>query len=84
MSATILVLLVGKWTRVITFPGLSRDTWRKIWPLPVLYLGKQQEQVTIPPGLPDFSWYNIPKHVKMYQNGGKYTYQMSGKLTKRT
>jgi hypothetical protein len=24
-------------------------------------------------GLPDFSWYNIPKRVKMYQNGGKYT-----------
>jgi hypothetical protein len=23
--------------------------------------------------LPDFSWYNIPKRVKMYQNGGKYT-----------
>ena len=39
MAATIVVLLVGKWTRVITFPGLSIDTWKKIWPLPVLYLG---------------------------------------------
>eukprot|EP00088_Acartia_fossae_P058621 TRINITY_DN6883_c1_g1_i1.p1 TRINITY_DN6883_c1_g1~~TRINITY_DN6883_c1_g1_i1.p1 ORF type:complete len:334 (+),score=15.45 TRINITY_DN6883_c1_g1_i1:125-1126(+) len=37
--ATILVLQIGKLTKLITFPDLSRDTVRKIWPLPLMYLG---------------------------------------------
>jgi len=39
MTATILVLSIGKWSKVIAFPGLSKDTLRKIWPLPLFYIG---------------------------------------------
>ena len=39
MTATILVLLIGKWARIITFPSLSWDTWKKISPLPLFYIG---------------------------------------------
>ena len=39
MTATILVLLVCKWFRIINFPGLTKETVRKIWPLPLLYIG---------------------------------------------
>jgi hypothetical protein len=34
------------------------------------------------PGLPDLSWYNIPKRGKMYQMAIKC--QTDGKVTKRT
>ncbi len=54
MAATILVLLVGKWTRVITYPGLSKDTWRKIWPLPLFYIGAL------------FSFYNHEMFLESY------------------
>lgn len=37
--ATILVLQIGKTFKIISFPELSRDTARKIWPLPLMYLG---------------------------------------------
>jgi len=37
--ATILVLQIGKTFKIISFPELSRDTVRKIWPLPLMYLG---------------------------------------------
>lgn len=37
--ATILVLQVGKTCKIIKFPDLSRDTARRIWPLPLMYLG---------------------------------------------
>jgi len=39
MLATILILSVGKSLKIITFPELSTDTFRKIWPLPLMYLG---------------------------------------------
>merc|ERR1712223_2347605 len=39
MTATILVLLFCKWFRIINFPGLTKETVRKIWPLPLLYIG---------------------------------------------
>ena len=39
MTATILVLLIGKWFRIISFPKLTKDTARKIWPLPLFYIG---------------------------------------------
>jgi hypothetical protein len=42
--------------------------------------GKTFNNESLVPGLPDFSWYNIPKRVKcMYQNGGG---GMAGKSTK--
>jgi hypothetical protein len=31
------------------------------------------KQVGCRAGLPDFYWYNIPKRVGIYHNGGKYT-----------
>lgn len=37
--ATILVLHFGKLFKIISFPDLSRDTLRKVWPLPLMYLG---------------------------------------------
>lgn len=39
MTATILVLLICKWFRIVNYPSLSKETVRKIWPLPLLYLG---------------------------------------------
>jgi hypothetical protein len=39
MTATILILFIGKWFRIITFPTLTKDTFRKIWPLPLFYIG---------------------------------------------
>jgi len=37
--ATIIILRLGKLFNVISFPNLTKDTFRKIWPLPVTYLG---------------------------------------------
>eukprot|EP00092_Neocalanus_flemingeri_P005240 GFUD01005633.1.p1 GENE.GFUD01005633.1~~GFUD01005633.1.p1 ORF type:complete len:338 (+),score=77.44 GFUD01005633.1:309-1322(+) len=39
MLATLFILSVGKSLKIITFPDLSTDTFRKIWPLPLMYLG---------------------------------------------
>jgi len=39
MLATIFILRVGKFLKVISFPDLSTETFRKIWPLPLMYLG---------------------------------------------
>jgi len=39
MVATIVVLFVGKLFGVIKYPDFSRDVIKKVWPLPVLYLG---------------------------------------------
>lgn len=39
MAASIVVLGLAKQLRLITFPGLDRDTGRKIFPLPLIYLG---------------------------------------------
>lgn len=39
MAATILVLFVAKQFRVLHFPDLDLSTFRRIWPLPVIYIG---------------------------------------------
>ena len=39
MLATVLILFVGKKLSIVSFPDLSSDTFRKIWPLPLMYLG---------------------------------------------
>jgi len=39
MLATIFILAVGKSLKIISFPDLSTETFRKIWPLPLMYLG---------------------------------------------
>lgn len=39
MVSVILVLYIGKLFKIITFPDFNRDIPRKIWPLPVIYLG---------------------------------------------
>lgn len=39
MLATIFILNVGRSLKIITFPDLSTETFRKIWPLPLMYLG---------------------------------------------
>jgi len=39
MTATLIVLSLGKWLKIITFPNLSKDVLRKIWPLPLFYIG---------------------------------------------
>jgi len=39
MIATVIILNVGRLLRIIQFPDLTSDTFRKIWPLPLMYLG---------------------------------------------
>ncbi|XP_014672110.1 PREDICTED: UDP-N-acetylglucosamine/UDP-glucose/GDP-mannose transporter-like [Priapulus caudatus] len=39
MFATVIVLYAAKLLGIIQFPDISRDIPRKIWPLPILYLG---------------------------------------------
>lgn len=39
MVATVTILFVGKKLNIVSFPDLSSDTFRKIWPLPLMYLG---------------------------------------------
>ncbi|XP_065352336.1 UDP-sugar transporter UST74c [Cloeon dipterum] len=39
MIATVVVLFVGKRLRIIQFPDFARDTFKKIWPLPLIYIG---------------------------------------------
>lgn len=39
MLATLFILNVGRSLKIITFPDLSTETFRKIWPLPLMYLG---------------------------------------------
>merc|ERR1719461_2697507 len=39
MVATIIILYVTKKLNYISFPDLTADTFRKIWPLPLMYLG---------------------------------------------
>ena len=39
MLATVIILFVGKKLGIVSFPDLSSDTFRKIWPLPLMYLG---------------------------------------------
>ena len=39
MVATVTMLFVGKKLSIVSFPDLSSDTFRKIWPLPLMYLG---------------------------------------------
>jgi len=39
MIATVIILNIGKALGIINFPELSTDTFRKIWPLPLMYLG---------------------------------------------
>lgn len=39
MTASILVLGLGKQLHIIAFPDLDRDTGRKLFPLPLIYLG---------------------------------------------
>lgn len=37
--ATIVILKVGKVFKIVQYPDLGSDTFKKIWPLPVMYLG---------------------------------------------
>lgn len=37
--ATIVILKVGKLLKIVHYPDLATDTFTKIWPLPVMYLG---------------------------------------------
>lgn len=39
MTATLIVLSLGRWCKIIDFPKLSKDVLRKIWPLPLFYIG---------------------------------------------
>ena len=39
MLATILVLSSGKMLGKVSFPSLSSETFPKVWPLPLFYLG---------------------------------------------
>ncbi|XP_059097236.1 UDP-N-acetylglucosamine/UDP-glucose/GDP-mannose transporter-like isoform X2 [Tigriopus californicus] len=39
MVATISVLFIGRLFRIVTFPTFSPDIFRKIWPLPLFYIG---------------------------------------------
>lgn len=39
MVATIVVLFLGKKLKIVSFPGLELNTIRKIFPLPIIYIG---------------------------------------------
>jgi len=39
MVATVTILFLAKFFEVVSFPDLGRETLRKIWPLPLMYLG---------------------------------------------
>jgi hypothetical protein len=39
MVSTVVVLWLGKKMKYVTFPSLQRDTFSKIWPLPLIYAG---------------------------------------------
>ena len=39
MLATVLVLYSGKMLGKVSFPSLSSETFPKVWPLPLFYLG---------------------------------------------
>ena len=39
MLATILVLYSGKMLGKVSFPSISSETFPKVWPLPLFYLG---------------------------------------------
>lgn len=39
MVATLLILRVGKFLKIVKYPDLGADTFKKIWPLPIFYLG---------------------------------------------
>lgn len=39
MLSTVLVLLLGRRLGYVSFPPLQRDTFVKIWPLPLIYVG---------------------------------------------
>ena len=39
MIATVIILNIGRLFKIIQFPDLTSDTFRKIWPLPLMYLG---------------------------------------------
>jgi len=39
MVATVIILYVSKKLSIVSYPDLSSDTFRKIWPLPLMYLG---------------------------------------------
>lgn len=39
MVATILVLWIGRFVKIVQFPHLNTEVTRRIWPLPVIYLG---------------------------------------------
>ncbi|XP_067005132.2 UDP-sugar transporter UST74c [Anabrus simplex] len=39
MAATIVTLYIGKHLGIVNFPSLDRGVFRKIWPLPLIYIG---------------------------------------------
>lgn len=39
MTATILVLFIGKKLNIVGFPDFELNTFQKIWPLPLIYIG---------------------------------------------
>lgn len=39
MLATLIVLYIGKKLRIVSFPDFDLNTFGKIWPLPVIYVG---------------------------------------------
>ena len=39
MLATVTILFLAKFFKMVSFPDVGKDTLRKIWPLPLMYLG---------------------------------------------
>ena len=39
MLATVIILFLAKFFKMVSFPDVGKDTLRKIWPLPLMYLG---------------------------------------------
>ncbi|XP_018334922.1 UDP-sugar transporter UST74c [Agrilus planipennis] len=39
MTATIIVLFIAKQLRIVKYPDLEPNTFRKVWPLPLIYVG---------------------------------------------
>ena len=39
ITASIVILCTGKVLKIVSYPGLSRQTFRDIWPLPLFFIG---------------------------------------------
>jgi hypothetical protein len=73
--------------RMMVQQPLKKQPPTKPWPRynkwSLTTMGFNRKRRRFQPGLPDFSWYKVPKRGKIYQITTKYTYLMVIKYPKR-